>query len=123
MIKFGYPINRGENKLNKKNNLFKLELLILSVLFKKDCYGYEICTFIKEQSNGLFDIKEGVIYPILYNLTISNYVSCYEETVKRRVRVFYRIEDKGKIYLQELNEEFQNKLDFIQNLIPREELK
>lgn len=109
--------------MNKKNNLFKLELLILSVLYNKDCYGYEICTYIKEHTDGMFDIKEGVMYPILYNLMTNKYISSYEETVKRRIRVFYHIEDEGKLYLKELNEEFQRKLEFVQNLIPMEELK
>lgn len=103
----------------KKNNFFKLELLILSVLNRKDCYGYEICTIIRDKTNGIFDIKEGVMYPILYNLLTNSYISSYEKVFNRRIRVYYHIEDTGKVYLDELDKEFKSKLklilDFLSN--------
>lgn len=103
--------------MNKKNNLFRLELLILSVLKQKDCYGYEICAFIKLDSKGMFDIKEGVMYPILYNLVENNYITSYEKIVNRKIRVFYHIEESGLNYLHELDDEFQKKLVWIQGML------
>lgn len=39
-----------------------MELVILSSLVEKDCYGYEIALTISEKSKGILDIKEGALY-------------------------------------------------------------
>lgn len=45
-----------------------LELLVLRLLVDEEKYGYQLITELKEKSNGLFDLKEGTLYPILYRL-------------------------------------------------------
>ena len=45
-----------------------LELLVLELLCRKATYGYELLTLLKEHSGGLFCLKEGTLYPILYRL-------------------------------------------------------
>ena len=86
-----------------KDNLKKgtVEILVLSVLNKEDMYGYQITQTIAELSGGLFKVLEGSLYPILYRLTKEGYLSEYTEMVKRRVRVYYHMEDSGRAYLDE----------------------
>ena len=43
----------------RKNNFFKLDMLLLCIIAKQDCYGYEITKQIKTYSHELIDIKEG----------------------------------------------------------------
>lgn len=45
-----------------------LELLVLDALCRESTYGYELLTSLKARSGGLFSLKEGTLYPILYRL-------------------------------------------------------
>ena len=52
----------------KENAFFKMEMLVLLVLKKQDCYGYEIANYMKEQTDGIIDMNLGTLYPVLYRL-------------------------------------------------------
>lgn len=100
----------------KKNIYFKFEMLILSILQYKDCYGYEITQIIKRLSDGVIDIKEGVLYPNLYKLLQAGYISCQDVQVNRKIRVYYHLEDTGREYLQMITKEYclwEEKIDKI----------
>lgn len=43
----------------RKNNFFKLDMLLLCIIAKQDCYGYEITKQIKTYSHELIDIRKG----------------------------------------------------------------
>ena len=101
----------------RKNSFFKLDMLLLCIIAKQDCYGYEITKQIKLYSHELIDIKEGTMYPILYKLQDENYISSYEKVIERKVRVYYNIEEKGKEKLLEMINEFNNAVDGIHNVI------
>ena len=99
----------------RKNSFFKLDMLLLCIIAKQDCYG--ITKQIKLYSHELIDIKEGTMYPILYKLQDENYISSYEKVIERKVRVYYHIEEKGKEKLLEMINEFNNAVDGIHNVI------
>ena len=88
----------------RKNSFFKLDMLLLCIIAKQDCYGYEITKQIKLYSHELIDIKEGTI-------------SSYEKVIDRKVRVYYHIEENGKQKLLEMINEFNNAVDGIHNVI------
>ena len=88
----------------KANTFFNFDMLVLSILNSKDCYGYEIVKIAKEISNGTIIIKEGSLYPIFYRLLKMNYISSYNQIIQNRTRVYYKIEDLGKEYLYQARE-------------------
>lgn len=45
-----------------------LELLVLHLLCQRPAYGYELLSLLRDRSGGLFTLKEGTLYPILYRL-------------------------------------------------------
>ena len=45
-----------------------LEMLVLEAVCRKETYGYELLNTLREASGGLFTLKEGTLYPILYRL-------------------------------------------------------
>lgn len=45
-----------------------LELLVLGLVCAKPAYGYELLMALDARSDGLFALKEGTLYPILYRL-------------------------------------------------------
>ena len=83
-----------DNKSNFRRG--SVELLVLHLLNQKDYYGYELSQTIKEQSDSVLNIPVGSIYPALYKLIDSGYISDYKKQVGRRlIRVYYHIEDSG----------------------------
>jgi PadR family transcriptional regulator PadR len=84
-----------------------IELVLLTLLQRKDMYGYEICQEFDSQSNGLFTVTEGSLYPVLYRLLDKGYISDRSEKVgKRRTRVYYHLEPAGQEYLSEIKKEY-----------------
>lgn len=80
-----------------------LELLVLSIVLKKDIYGYEL---VEEVSN-IVDVNEGTIYPILKRLTNEGYFESYlEESREGPIRKYYRITAKGIKHQKEIVEEW-----------------
>lgn len=100
-----------------KNNLFKLEMLLLGVLRKQDCYGYEITKLIKKYSNDLIVIKDGTMYPILYKLLDEGFISSYDKVVSRKLRVYYHIEPSGMEKFNEMVSDYDNMIKGIDNII------
>lgn len=88
------------------NFLFKLDLLILSVIKDRDMYGYEITKHITNISNGIIVPKHGTMYPIIYNLIEQGYITSNSVTVNNKTRVYYHLEDKGREYLKKITEEY-----------------
>lgn len=81
-----------------------IDLIILSILNINDCYGYEIVKLAKEISDGAVILKEGSLYPIFYRLLKTNYISSYNQTIRNRTRVYYKIEELGREYLYQARE-------------------
>lgn len=102
-----------KNESSRKNSFFRLELLILAALNTGDCYGYEIASMIMENTDNLFSIKEGVLYPILYKLNAQEYISLQSAIVKGRNRIYYHLEPKGRAHLAELAGEYLNGEDLV----------
>lgn len=72
-----------------------LELCVLALLEKSDCYGYELVHQISEN----IDIAEGTIYPLLRRLTQEGYFETYlQESVEGPPRKYYQLTPKGRDY-------------------------
>ncbi len=84
-----------------------IELTILTLLQDGDMYGYEISQQLSDRSGGLYRILESSLYPSLYRLVEKGMISDHSEKVgKRRVRVYYHLEERGKEYLEDLRREY-----------------
>lgn len=103
--------------MNRKNNLYTLDMLILACLYRSDCYGYEISKNIKEISQQNINIKDGVMYPILYKLLEANYITSYENQVGRKIRVYYHIEPLGLNYLLQTINEYHEMLNSVEKVL------
>ena len=90
-----------------------IECLILSVVQKRDSYGYEISQTVKLVSN----IKESTLYPILKKLVNHGYLTAYTREFQNRQRKYYSITDSGKEQLEFLQSEWQEYRDTIDKII------
>lgn len=77
------------------------QLLILKVISDEPLYGYQIAKNIKEQSEEIFSMGEGTLYPVLHKLELLGLVDSYWQEVEGRRRKYYAISQKGKKALQE----------------------
>lgn len=71
-----------------------LELCVLSLLSRRDYYGYELVGAVDE---GL-EIAEGSVYPLLKRLKDESYVETYlVESSGGPSRKYYRLSEKGRL--------------------------
>jgi PadR family transcriptional regulator, regulatory protein PadR len=100
--------------LDKELMKGSIDILLLSLIEKKDMYGYAIAKTLKEKSDYLYKMGEGTLYPALQRLEKQKLVTSYwgdSETAGRRK--YYKITDEGKRQLQEK----YNMWDKLNNLI------
>ncbi|MBQ3192054.1 MAG: PadR family transcriptional regulator [Oscillospiraceae bacterium] len=57
-----------EDRFSQQLKRGVLEMLVLQLVCRQPTYGYELLLHLKENSGGLFQLKEGTLYPILYRL-------------------------------------------------------
>lgn len=78
-----------------------IDILILSLILKKDMYGYDIAKSIKDKSNELYEIGEGTLYPALKRLENKKFLESYwSESDGGGRRKYYRITKKGRMELE-----------------------
>lgn len=69
-----------------------LELCIMALLKKRDCYGYEI----SEALSGQIDIADGTVYPILRKLKSDGLLTTYlQEESGGPPRKYYSLTESG----------------------------
>lgn len=71
-------------------------LLILSLISRKDMYGYEIIKNLEILSENVFQFKEGTLYPILHRFESLGYIKSYFKTAENnKERKYYQITSSG----------------------------
>ena len=80
-----------------------LEICVLTLISKKDMYGYEIVQNISK----VIEVNEGTIYPILSRLTKEGYFETYIlESNEGPARKYYKITPEGIESLNRLKSEW-----------------
>lgn len=83
-------------------------LCILSLLQRREMYGYELVQETERISGGLLTFQDGTLYPVLYRLLEQGYITDRKELVgKRMTRVYYRLTDEGADYLALIRWEYE----------------
>lgn len=89
-----------------------LDISVLSIVNKKDVYGYELNNILVE----ILKISESTLYPVLRRLQLKGYLSTYDKQYNGRNRRYYYLTENGreqlKIYKQDW-ENYKNTLDKI----------
>lgn len=87
-----------------------IEILILGLLSEERMYGYQLIQELDARSNGIFKMKEGTLYPVLYRLEDSGYIESFweQEPDRRSVpRKYYMITDEGAKALENMKQELE----------------
>ena len=72
-----------------------LDLPILAVLGREPAHGYAILNSLRLASNGVFDLPEGTLYPILHRLEGEGLVRARWQSVAGRERKVYSLTRAG----------------------------
>ncbi len=82
-------------KISKELAKGSTALLVLSVISKRDMYGYQIIKTIEKESDEVFSMNEGTLYPILHSLEAEKCLESYWCEAEGRKRKYYKITTKG----------------------------
>lgn len=93
-----------------------LELCVLSILGRKNCYGYEL---VNEISKNI-DIAEGTIYPLLKRLKDEGFVTTYlEESAEGPPRKYYNLSQSGINLMEHLESEWLSFVKEVNEIVLR----
>lgn len=91
-----------------------LELCVLSLLKKRDCYGYEISEYLSKH----IDIADGTVYPILRKLKSEGLLTTYlQEESGGPPRKYYRLTQLGRETYEKEREEYLNFAKRVESLL------
>ena len=72
-------------------------VLILSLLAEQPMYGYQITKELAARSGGVFEFKEGTLYPALHRMEKDGLLTSYWEVVEEGPsRKYYTITERGQ---------------------------
>lgn len=100
--------DKGGNDMEKNGLAGSTALLVLSLLRDGDKYGYEMISQLALRSEGVFELKEGTLYPVLHQLEREGSLQSYQaESAAGRSRRYYRLTEKGLRVLEAQEAEFR----------------
>jgi len=94
-----------------------LELSVLTMIGRRDYYGYELV----EEISKILEISEGTLYPILRRLTDEKYFETYlQESSGGPPRKYYKITKLGREFQKEQFKQWTEFNQQIEKLIGKE---
>jgi PadR family transcriptional regulator PadR len=93
------------------------ELLILRLLQQQEMYGYEIVQAIRDRTDEVIAIGEGVVYPVLHGLERDGALRSRRKTINSRNRIYYSVTPIGSCRLADLSETWTNLAAAIQTML------
>ncbi len=106
---------------NKTLTYGNVDMLVLKLLENQDMYGYQIIEQLEKQSQNVFSLSAGSLYPLLHNLEVKDYVDTYEgdnnSKIPGKKRKYYHITEKGKAYLAEKSKEWEQYSSAINSIL------
>lgn len=103
-----------------------LEMLVLQLLTEEPGHGYQLIVRLRQAGQGLLDIKEGTLYPILYRLEEEGYISSAWSTPDNRgaagrmPRRVYTVTSAGQDLLAQEKETWQQFADCVMKSLGRD---
>lgn len=93
------------------------ELLILRLLQQEEMYGYEIAQAIRDRTDAVIAIGEGVVYPVLHALESDGALKSRRKIVNSRSRIYYSVTPAGSRRLADLSKTWTNLATSIQSVL------
>ena len=95
-------------KIDKSLMTGSTTLLILKLLENRDMYGYQMIEELERQSQNIFTLKAGTLYPLLHTLEQQGMLESYDaNTDSARPRKYYKLTKHGKKLLDDKKAEWE----------------
>ncbi len=98
------------------------KMIILSLLERREMYGYEISKEVRKISGDYFKVPEGALYTALHSLEKDGYIEGRWEEREGRERKYYFITKKGKNLLKRAMKEWELFIDKLLTFLKPEEI-
>lgn len=96
-------------------------ILVLRVIQAREMYGYEIAREVGRRSGGVFNLKEGTLYPILHSLEAEGALeSFWTRREGERRRKYYRLTPVGEGKLEARLGQWQTFRDAVERVLAGE---
>lgn len=76
-------------------------IAVMKLLQAGEKYGYQLVEVLSRHSQGLLDMGQSTLYPMLYNLEAKGLVTSRIDGTGARPRKYYRLTPKGERRLEE----------------------
>ena len=93
------------------------ELLILRLLQQEEMYGYEIVQAIRNRTDAVISVGEGVVYPVLHGLERQGALRSRRRSANGRSRIYYSVTPAGSLRLADLSEAWTRIAAAIQSML------
>jgi PadR family transcriptional regulator, regulatory protein PadR len=95
-------------KLDKELVGASSAIIVLSILFKGDSYGYAIIQRVRELSSGEIEWTDGMLYPVLHWLRKRGQIeSRWVASKTGRKRCYYSLRAKGRKTLRDQKQQWE----------------
>lgn len=94
-----------------------MTMLLLKLLSEKDMYGYEMIDTLRKQSQNVFELKAGTLYPLLHNMEEKSLLNSYESEVLGKIRKYYSITKSGRKLLKSKEEEWKEYVSAVTHVL------
>lgn len=84
-----------------------IDLLLLSLIEKRDLYGYEMTRIVKHLSEDTYEMSEGTLYAALKRMERRGWTSSYWKETENGRRKYYQITQDGKKELESKRENWK----------------
>ena len=96
-----------------------LELCVLAVLARKDCYGFELVSHVSKS----IAMSDGTVYPLLKRLRDEGLLSTYlVESTEGPSRKYYKLTDHGGVHYETLFAEWKEFVGGVENILKGDDL-
>lgn len=88
--------------MTKNFNRSYWTFIVLELLAEEDRWGYELSRIVKQRTKGLYELRHGVLYPLLSQLEKNKMLSSrIQKSPYGRYCKYFSLTPKGRILLEE----------------------
>ena len=92
-------------------------MAVLRLLESRPMYGYELVEALAAVSDGVLDMGQSTLYPMLYNLESKRLLAASWQTADSgRRRKYYRVTAKGRRWLEAQKRQWQDLMGVMSGL-------
>ena len=92
-------------------------LAVLTLLERREMYGYELVEALERDSGGLLTLGQSTVYPLLYNLEGKGHVNAvWRDAPNGRRRKYYKTTEPGRGWLSKQRKQWATLVEAMNSL-------